>query len=193
MAILVLSLLAVTFFIRRRRAATRKERIGGVSQLSASIDDANNSSIISVQEVEDNRLCGYQEMSDNRIVELPHEPPQFAELPGWGPIAGYASRRPRQPARNPATSSFAKKRLAIYSSTGSMMKTWIRQIKGRPVDNKIIGDDGRTPSFPDLNRPLPPTPDSKSVRYSWSVVNIYLDMQSGSQRTNSSDVDSESW
>jgi hypothetical protein len=132
-------------------------------------------------------------MADSRIVELPLEPPQFAELPGWGPISRYTSRSPRQPARNPATNSFAKKRLTIYSSTGSMMKTWMKQIKGGPVDNKIIGDDGRTPSFPDLNRPLPSTPDSKSVQYPWSVVNIFLARQSGSQRTTSSggSVDNE--
>lgn len=183
MAILVLSLLVIAFFIRKRRAASRKKQITVISHPLAPIDDANKPSTITVQEIDDGWF-GCKEMADTGIVELPHEhsvSELTGSLPNLIPNLSHLSTRPRQLARNPATNSFKKRRLAICTSTGSTIMNWMKQIKNTPSDNKNGCDDVKTSPVPDLNRALPPIPHSERVRFSWKKRNKVIARPSACQ------------
>lgn len=188
MVIIILIILLIALYLRKRRAASREQHTTNVSQPLAVIEDANNPSTITVQEIDGNSLSRHKEMADTGIFELPNSPSVW-ELKGSTPSLvpncvsnlRHTSAKSGQLTENSVTKPFKKRGHAVYVSAGSSIKQWMKQMKTSPADNQNKQDDTENSPAPDLNRALPPIPPSEEDRFSCMKRDTALDRLSDCQ------------
>lgn len=150
-ALLVLSLLFIAFFLfRKRRSASRKKRVAGVSHPPALLGDSNDSSTITVQELDDNGRCGHKELADTAIIELPCFS-SVSEFTGSDPSLGQMSTSIPVLDVVRASPPIPQSKRAHFPSD-----------KQKPARSSGRQGTASTP-FVDLNRPLPSIPPSERV------------------------------
>ena len=185
---MILSLLLIVLFLRKRRAASREQQTTHVSRHFAVIKDANNPSTITEQEIDGNTLNRHKEMADTGIFELP-DTPSLLELKGSTPTLApndvpnlrHTSARPGKSTENFIAKPFEKRKYAMHVSAGSPIQQRMKQMKTCQADKQNKWDNtGKSPA-PDLNRALPPIPPSEDERFSWIKRNTVLDRLSDCQ------------
>lgn len=171
--IILLSLLFIAFFVRKRRATSREKGITNVPRPFGSIEDANNPSTIAVHEIGGNSLSRHKEMADTGIFELPHAF-SVSELTGSTPTLvshpvpdlRQTLTRPGQLTESSVARSFKKRRHAAHVSTRSSIEKWRKQMKTPPANNQNKQDGTEKCPGPYLNRALPPIPRSEDDGFS---------------------------
>lgn len=202
MAILILALVIIIFFTRKRQAASHKKRVTSLFQTLNPVEDAKNTSIIAVGEIDGNSLSRYKEIMGAGIFELPHAPSP-SELTGSDttlvPNIRDPSTGPGQLAEISITNPLDQtppapdldRAIPPIPCSESGRFSWIKHntILFRPSGCQ---GDASSP-VPDLNRALPPIPRSESGRFSWITRNTIPARPSGCRGIATSPVRESRW